>query len=200
MPFIAILGCDGSGKSTVIKKLTEQLLDQNLSIRIGHWRPRIGGTYAINADKSAAEHPHAAAPRDPISSILKLCWLGLNWWVEWLRVLRRQANTGYLIFDRFHTDLLVDPIRYRYGGSRRLAKVFSRLMPQPDLVIYLDAPPKVLLSRKREVTEEALNIARKSYLKLCAEHDNYHVLDTTESIDVVVSHIRSKVNAYVRKQ
>ncbi|MGB0292127.1 MAG: hypothetical protein ACPGIA_06050 [Luteolibacter sp.] len=73
-------------------------------------------------------------------------------------------------------------------------------MPQPDLVIYLDAPPKVLLSRKREVTEEALNIARKSYLKLCAEHDNYHVLDTTESIDVVVSHIRTKVNAYVRKQ
>ncbi len=199
MPFIAILGCDGSGKSTVIKQITELLTKQKHSVLHGHWRPRIFGIYEIKADKRPVDNPHSSSARNTISSLFKLLWMAFNWWFEWFRVLRSSSNQGYVIFDRFHTDLLVDPIRYRYGGSKELAKAFCKLMPQPDLVIFLDAPVDVLLSRKNEVSEEALKHARESYLKLCAQHNNYHVLDATESIDVVVENVKDLINRHASK-
>lgn len=196
MPFIAILGCDGSGKSSVIEKLTYQLLEQDHRVQHGHWRPSLFGAYSAKAKKSSAPNPHGSSDRGSFSSLLKLLWIGFNWWFEWLRVLRKASRNGYLVFDRFHADLIVDPFRYRYGGSMRLAEWFTKLMPQPDLVIYLDAPIETLLSRKREVAAEALNKARESYLNMCAQPDNYFVLDASNSINQVVSEAIDIINSF----
>ena len=196
MPFIAILGCDGSGKSSVIDELTQQLSRQGQMVSHGHWRPRVFGDYRNPKIRTIADNPHSSQPRGPITSSIKLLWISFNWWFEWLRVLRRSSRNGYLIYDRFHSDLLVDPIRYRYGGSQGLANIFSQLMPQPDLVIYLDAPSEILLSRKSEVSKEALNEARENYLKLCSQHNNYFVLDASNSIYKVVSKVLDIINSF----
>ena len=81
---------------------------------------------------SAADDPHGQPPRGLTASVLKLGWLWLNWWLAWFQTLRHGCRRGYLIFDRYHGDLLVDPNRYRYGGPDWLAVLASRWMPQPD--------------------------------------------------------------------
>ena len=187
MSFIAFLGCDGSGKSAVIREVTHRLEAEGLTVTPGHWRPKPFGS--SSPASQAADDPHGQSPRGFASSILKLGWLWLNWRVAWLLAAGRNARGGMLLFDRYHADLLVDPCRYRYGGPMILARLASRLMPQPDRVIFLDATPEVLLSRKQEVDEAALTRSRSAYLDLCRTHPRFKIIDASKPLDEVVSHV-----------
>ena len=191
MSFIAFLGCYGSGKSTVIAKIETDLRKRGICVLRGHWRPvpYDGGRNASNA----ADDPHSAAPRGAISSIAKLGWLGFCWWTGWFRGLRASAKYRHLVFDRFHADLLVDPRRYRYGGPMWVARFASALMPQPDLVIFLDAPPDVLYARKQEVPHASLAAARERYLKLCKTHSRFRVVDASKSPDELAAAVMREI-------
>ncbi len=57
-----------------------------------------------------------------------------------------------MLNDRHFLDILVDQRRYRYGGPLWLLRLIRRLIPKPDLVNLLDAPPKVLQARKQELS------------------------------------------------
>lgn len=185
MPFIAFLGCDGSGKSAVIAGVTEHLKNMGQNVSLGHWRPK---PFSAGSENPAtADDPHGQAPRGTVSSMLKLGWLWLNWWVAWFRHLGKESRIGYVLFDRYHGDLLVDPRRYRYGGPSSLARLATHLMPQPDLVIFLDAPPEVLLSRKQEVGIEALAAARTKYLDFCQPTPRALIIDASQPLVAVIA-------------
>jgi thymidylate kinase len=188
MPFIAFLGCDGSGKSAVIQGVAAHLKAEGHPVTLGHWRPKPFASSSAGTP-AAADDPHGQAPRGFASSILKLGWLWLNWWVAWFLHLRRDSHHGYALFDRYHADLLVDPKRYRYGGPLWLAMLASRLMPQPDLVIFLDAETEVLLSRKQEVDEESLKRSRYSYLRLCQTHARFQIVDASRPLHDVIARV-----------
>jgi thymidylate kinase len=192
MPFIAFLGCDGSGKSAVLDRLTDRFQMQGWNVVRGHWRPV--ATTLEKPDTSGADDPHGKQPRGGAASFAKLGWLWLNWWIGWLGSLRQASRSGVVLFDRYHADLLVDPRRYRYGGPMWIARGASRLMPQPDLVIFLDADPDTLLSRKQEVGREALQESRNAYLQLAASNPKVQVVDAskplTEVVDAVDALIR----------
>ena len=66
-------------------------------------------------------------------------------------------------------------------------------MPQPDLVFFLDAAPEVLLSRKQEVSLEALEKSRAAYLKLAASHSRFRIIDASCPPDQVVEEVFGKI-------
>jgi thymidylate kinase len=189
MALICFLGCDGSGKSAVIAGVAERLEKQGVVVTRGHWRPVAFAGENPEGARVTADDPHGQVPRGMVSSVLKLGWLWLNWWVGWFRFLRKQSATGVVVFDRYHADLLVDPRRYRYGGPLWLARLASRLMPQPDVVVFLDADPDVLLARKQEVSREALAMAREKYLALAASHPRFRVVDAAQPLVDVVGEV-----------
>jgi thymidylate kinase len=143
--------------------------------------------------RATADDPHGQRPRGAIASILKLGWLWLNWWVGWWKFLGAASREGVVLFDRYHADLLVDPKRYRYGGPIWLARLASRLMPQPDIVIFLDAHPDVLLSRKQEVPREALERSRQRYLDLCKSHPRFHITDASQPLEDVIASVAARL-------
>src|SRR5437667_8896666 len=70
--FVAVLGPDGSGKTTVIEQLVQQLRARGHESAVFHWRPqfrRNGGPPIVVAD------PHSKPPRSPLASVLKLGYL-----------------------------------------------------------------------------------------------------------------------------
>jgi thymidylate kinase len=196
MPFIAFLGCDGSGKSAVITRVDERLRAEGVPVTLGHWRPKAIPS-ALNKGAASADDPHGCRPRALVPSLLKLGWLWSQWWLGWWKSLAAQSRHGVVLFDRFHADLLVDPARYRYGGPIILAKLASSWMPQPDRVFFLDASPDVLLSRKQEVTREALERSRAAYLALAREHPRFRIVDASMPLDDVVAEIETEIRSAI---
>lgn len=181
MPFIAFLGCDGSGKSAVISAISRQLTSNGETVRTGHWCP---GTGRSGDD---ASQPHSRPPRGAVASAAKLVLLGVRWWRGWFSGLGKTAADGWVLFDRYHGDLLVDPKRYRYGGSLQAAKVVTRCLPRPDLVIFLDAPPETLWSRKQEIPPETLALSREAYLEFCRSEPLAMIIDASKPLPDVIA-------------
>lgn len=193
MPFIVLIGCDGSGKSAVITGVSEQLRTQGINVSCGHWRPKAFARSSQGTVAAAVDDPHGRPSRGLATSILKLGWLWLNWWVAWWTGLRKASRNGVVLFDRFHGDLWVDPKRYLYGGPLWLARMATQIMPQPDLILFLDAPPEVLLTRKQEVSRGALENSRRRYLELGRWYRRFLIIDVTQSLEQVVEVVMERI-------
>ena len=175
----------------------ERLEAAGVGVTRGHWRPRVfggGGT------AGGADDPHGQAPRGALSSILKLGWLWFHWWAGWWKFPCLTCKDRVMLFDRYHADLLVDPLRYRYGGPLWLARLASRWMPQPDLVIFLDAPPEVLLARKQEVSSEALAHARAKYRDLVRSHPRFQTIDASRPLEQVLDEVVARIESRIPPQ
>ena len=164
-PWVAFLGPDGSGKSTVIEGLEDRLLSFRLKTLLVHWRPKIAGHEPPWA--RPVTDPHASETRGRLASTLSLGLLVLRWIAGRLgRTWHQRAKQKMLISDRYYPDLLVDPRRYRYGGSTGLARCLIHILPRPDLTVILLAPLEVILERKEEVPADELRRQIKSYREL----------------------------------
>lgn len=199
MSFIVIVGCDGAGKSTVLKGLVSIIQREGSEIYCGHWRPNPFSRKADAGHAATADDPHGQVPRGAVGSIVKLGWIWVNWWAGWLLGLRARAGSGYVLFDRYHGDLLVDPRRYRYGGPMWMARLWSRTLPQPDHLIFLDAPVDVLLARKQEVAADVLELSRAGYSRLVQQRGG-KVIDVNRSVDEIVSDVLAVIGLESREQ
>ena len=189
--FVALLGPDGCGKSSVLAGVAAALAPEFSGVEARHFRPqaRWGAGTPVAA-------PHALPPRSAALSALKLA-------LEWARfraghrtVVRPRLRRGELVlFDRYYHDLLADPRRYRYGGPAWLARWVGRRVPAPDLFVVLDAPPEVLQARKAEVPPAESAAARAAYLALAAALPRARVVDGARPLARVVEEVAALVRA-----
>ncbi len=182
---IVILGPDGAGKSSVIQGLMRNLSQGGRVVKMRYLKPPIvlvrrGEQVTINPD------PHSKPPRSMLTSVIKI----LVWFMEeWYAHLFWDKRETLLICDRYYHDLLVDPIRYRYGGPLWIAKLVGKLMPEPRLWVLLDASPEVLRARKQEVFPEETARQRCAYQAFILEQKNYVIIDASQSLDKVIADV-----------
>ena len=190
LPWIAILGPDGSGKSTLLQGLSDAWPRSFGAIHRYHLRP-----HRLDRPGASAEpviDPHAQPPRGAAASTLAILFVVADWWIGyWTQIVRRRAKQGLVVFDRHFLDMLVDPRRYRYGGPQRLLRAASRVVPKPDIVVVLDAPPAVIRSRKQEVSTEESIRQSAAYRQLAEEIAGGQLVDACRDPHRVVADVLS---------
>ncbi|MBI4639270.1 MAG: phosphotransferase [Candidatus Tectomicrobia bacterium] len=173
--FIAVLGSDGTGKSTLIQHLQQTIRGSFRGTAVFHLRPRLWGR---KASGEPVTEPHANPPYHPLLSVMKLAYYFADYLLGyWLKVRPTLVRSALVLFDRYYDDLLVDSRRYRYGGPRWLLRWIQRLIPHPDLFLIMDAPEDRLLQRKQELPLDELRRQRVDYQRLAAELPNAVLLN-----------------------
>jgi thymidylate kinase len=79
-------------------------------------------------------------------------------------------------------------------------KLVSRLIPRPDLVILLDAPPEVLYARKQEFPIAEARRQREAYLDLVKGLSNGYTIDASKPLDKVVVEAEQVILEYLAKR
>jgi thymidylate kinase len=160
---IVFLGPDGSGKSTII----EGLLHQTLPFRrydYFHLKPI---PQKENAVQQVVTDPHQYKPYSFLKSYIKLLFFVYQYNMGWLKhITRLKIKSSLVIFDRYYDDVLADHKRYRYGGSKTIAKFIRYFIPKPDLYFILTADADIIHKRKQEVPLEELQRQINEYRSL----------------------------------
>ncbi len=178
--FVAFLGTDGSGKSTLIQGVLDQVADAfgEQRLRSFHFRPGLlpqidalfhgGRTRYSLADMS---RPHRAKPSGALGSTLRAAYYGCDFVVGYLaRVLPCRRRPVLVAFDRYVYDYLVDPLRSRIRRGAPLLEAICGLCPTPDVVIVCTASVETVRSRKREISEEESRAQIEAYEAFAHRH------------------------------
>jgi thymidylate kinase len=162
---VALLAPDGAGKSTLAARLAESWPLPSRTVYMGLY----------------PKGEHASGP--PGFSFLRRL---LKQWGRWLGARWHQARGRLVIFDRHSYDALLPPRTPLPRLKRWRRLVLARACPAPDLVLVLDAPGRLLWSRKREHTPALLEQQRREYLRLAARLPRAAVVDASRSPDEVL--------------
>ena len=213
---IALIGPDGTGKSTVSKILQDLLplptkymymgINQdasNLALPTTLLWKKIKRASGRQTDMGGPPDPNRlqSIPKNPLKRIARELKSGVRIAnliaEEWFRqfVTWYYQSRGYVvIFDRhFYFDYykyhIANSSIGRTLGDRVHGFMLKHIYPKPDLVIFLDAPAEVLFSRKSEGTVELLEQRRQEYLQFQGRVEFFMTVDTTQSIDEVARQV-----------
>ena len=195
---IAVLGTDGTGKSTLIAHLRSQFAPAFRRVKQFHWAPRL---IVPRRDVAPRTNPHLKPARGAILSCCFLLTVVLDYWIGYLLSLRTlRARSGLILFDRYFHDLLIDPQRYRYGGPPWLARWMTSLVPPPDFVVTLDADERAIAERKGELPLEEISRQRQQYKGLQFPGSEWIVVNTEKGEESTLDDVSSAIIEHLARR
>lgn len=218
MPTVALVGADGAGKTTIARKLPEfcpvptryiymgtNIESSNIALptsrlflflKLQSYKRKARRKGITDPDYVSTHHnAHRSVKRGKIGSTLRffnrLAEAGFRQLVSWVYQLR-----GYVVvYDRhvLFNAATSDGKKHSNLSDRLFYWILAHLFPQPELVIFLDAPPEVLFARKGEGTLDYLQRKREACLIQGEKMDNFIQIDATQPLDAVLAEVSREI-------
>lgn len=222
---VALIGPDGSGKTTVCQRLVADfplpITYLYMGVSSDSSNRMLPTTRLVRTIKRAfGGQPDNRGPRDPksvsnksgnpikraLKSAKSLVGLTNKLAEESYRQVlawHHSRRGRIVLFDRhYFSDYYaydVAPTDEKRPLARRIHGYFlNSVYPKPDLVIFLDAPAEVLFARKGEGTVELLEKRRQDYLQIRGLVPRFAVVDAAQPADAVVRDVQERMLEFHR--
>jgi thymidylate kinase len=164
---IAVVGPDGAGKTTIVDSLGTSTPFPTRIVYMG----LTGGALR-----------HVRRLRVPglvfVASVAVI-------WGRYLRSRVEMARGRWVVFERYVYDAIA-PSGIPQGRLARAGRrLFLHVLPNPDVILVLDAPGDVMYARKHEYDANTLEAWRRQFLTLPTHFRNVEIVDATRGADAV---------------
>ncbi len=197
---IGFTGPDGSGKTTVIDLLIENLGEVFRKAHVYlHFRPMLFGNlgevaHSVGVKKTVDRNyddPHRGGKTGVLNSLARLAYYSVDYIAGYfLRVKTVTRITRMVVFDRYYTDIICDSRRSRIYLPVRFLYRFGRLfIPSLDYNILLTADSDTILRRKKELDREGIDAINSRIDYLATKPGYYKVLNDgtpQEAVDKIL--------------
>lgn len=215
---VALIGADGSGKTTVARRVCAELGPRARYVYMGsnpsaatHMLPTTRAWIRLKELTGRTVHRSGPPPAGPerrapttiaaraLQHLKSLFVLALKVSEDTYRVLvvETLVRRGHVVFlDRhpypdYYAHRVAGNRGWRRWGDRLHAFLLERVYPMPDEIILLDAPAEVLCGRKDEGTLSAIEQRRQEYLELARRmNGRMRIVDTRVGEDEVLAIVR----------
>lgn len=208
---ICFMGIDGSGKTTLAKKLAEKLTKHNIKCKYLWWLEAENSV--LRRTLRFLNHPSNEINRksklyNPRKST-KFFMLIYQYLVllDYLRQLISKVwlpiNLGKVVIcDRYIYDTIIAfSIEFNYSQRKfqRMFKLFSSLSPKPDIFFMVDVPNDVAFKRKDDIPSiESLSKPITIYKEL-GKQMNAMVIDGTRNLEELNSYLWEEIVGYMEE-
>lgn len=193
---IAIIGTDGSGKSTLLNAIVP-IVEKKMSgkVVVHHLRPDLlpplGRFRGVKHEPGyVCVNPHGSKPSGFVGSLFRLTYLVcdyvLGYWFKVCSTLRRKEVACW-VFDRYAYDILIDPLRFRIKLPSWIIRIYLKMVPRPDIILFLGGDPEKIFARKPETSIEEVKRQMVELENLSSSLTNVRMIDTTVSIEDTVA-------------
>ena len=217
---VALVGGDGAGKTTIAKRLEESFplpikhiymgispISSNYALpttrlirffKIRRYKKQNRESGEITPEALSLHLHYRSEKRHPVWVMARTA----NRMIDTIYrniIARNYMTRGYVVvFDRHLLfELSPDVIDGQYQPQPLHHKILhwflSNIFTKPDIVLFLDADPEILYSRKKEATLEHLAMRREAILSQGKKVPNFIQVDASQSLDnveaVIAQHI-----------
>ena len=174
---ICFIGTDGAGKSTIISEL-KQKLEQKYGSEVRAiyfgWKPFLPTTKLLSfilrkrnyqiADKMNSENNKKEEKFSLFQEIM-LSYYYAEYLFRYLFQLRMPSllQRRITLVDRYFYDMYA---HYQYAGKSVIFPILLKIMPKPDLTIFLDTSVQIAKQRKPEMDLQLLQRHYQRYQEL----------------------------------
>ena len=193
---ISFSGVDGAGKSTVLDSVNVELQKKyrKKTVVLRH-RPSILPILStLIHGKSKAEKialnklPRQGSNVSTFSSFFRFMYYYTDYILGQFYIYFKYTIRGYaILYDRYYFDFIIDSKRSNIVLPQWLIKWCYALVFKPNVNVFLYAEPKVILSRKQEMSKEDIEKLTKGYRNLFEEYgksSNHHHYIAINNIDI----------------
>lgn len=230
MATIALIGADGSGKTTIAKMLLDsppakmKYLYMGLNIESSNYalptsrliyylkllkykkkNKNIKDVKLKNLSLHNIEEDRTVDKRGKLGAFARLANRMAEAWyrqvISWIFQL-----SGYtVLYDRHYIfDSSTNQTGEELKNQRLTTKIhqwmINNMLSKPKLVFLLHAPPEVLFERKGEADIEYLKARTESFMKVGKSLKNFIVVDATQPIDKVFADVFSESKKFLDKK
>ncbi len=221
MAAIALVGADGAGKTTMARMLEKSSMfplkylymginieSSNVALPtsrlITYLRRTRDKKSNTSGPQSAALQTMQNCKRKPAGKLWAAARLAHRLAEEWYRQLLSWSYQmrGYIVvYDRhFLFDFPLHDVVQNQPLSEWLHRwCLASFYPQPDLVLYLDAPAEVLFARKGESTLQYLTSRRQAFTRQGKHMPNFVYIDATQPLGIVYAEVTKLIIQFYEK-
>lgn len=189
---IAILGTDGSGKSTIINQITP-ILNEGFhnGIVYNHLRPNAIPDLGVLMGKKekmdtpmVVSDPHAGKSSGLVGSLIRWGYYLIDYTIGYLKTVFPVIHTKskIFIFDRYYYDYYIDQKRSKTNLPNWIIKIGELFVPKPDIILCLGGNPEKIYQRKPETSLEEVTRQTNALKEFCNQHKNAIWIDTCTDI------------------
>jgi thymidylate kinase len=199
---VAVMGPDGSGKSTAIQLVENRMKHCFVRVKHYHFRPAVLPDPGVvigsrSRHTGPVTDPHGKPPHKIPIAIARLAWFALDFWLgHLLRVRRHRSLSELVLFDRHAADLFCDPLRYRFALPDWFLKLVVKCIPRPQMTFVLICDAATITQRKGELPSTAIQGILSSYRKFA--QTGAIEIDATKDADDVASQIESQILDFMK--
>ncbi len=194
--FLVLLGPDGSGKSTIAEHVMKSEIMQKLFMNKRYFHSRFDFLPPLRKYLSFwTKTKIGYAPEAPqtrtygmLRAMVYPIYYGMSYFLGHPLLWKEKACSGLVIFDRYFYDFLIQ--RELMKCPKWIIRWIGKLIPKPNIIIFLRTKPEIVYERKQELTMDEIERQNKVCEEFVAGFPGAISIDASSSIEKIVDQIK----------